>query len=371
MIVSYDDGEYEWIDRTKEKYELMTLSTIPRVAASSQVSDSQTLSASFPSQTPASLPSQTLSSLPYQSPSQPTQVSSKPIQTPPNPKQRSIKSQDDQEYIPKDLEESSDEEVSLMMEEDSEDMPINRFKRKVISDDSDSDEPIMKRASLPNLPSSKKKRIEMENPLKAFSYQASPVSSKTTTPIKPRFSPSVNKAKHQAAPSTETSFVEEEGNSLDKKGAIILGAGEHTHDQTAWMQHPQDRYGHNPTDPEYDPTSLLIPAGYLKSCSNGMKQWWAVKQNNHDCVLLMKVGKFYETYHHDADIMVKELDLVYMKGEMAHAGFPEAAYSKFSNMLVNAGYRVARMEQTETPQMLKERNSRSSVKVWIICGIEE
>ena len=32
-------------------------------------------------------------------------------------------------------------------------------------------------------------------------------------------------------------------------------------------------------------------------------------------------------------------------------------------MLVNAGYRVARMEQTETPQMLKERNARSSVKV--------
>ena len=346
-MVSYDDGEYEWIDCTKEKYELMALSPIPRVPTTSQVSTSQTPSASFHSQVSA----------------QQTQISPKPIPSQTKPMQRSVKSKDDQEYIPKELEEPSDEEVSLAMEEDSDDEPIGRIKRKVVLDDSDSDEPIMKRASLPNLPSSKKAKIEMENPLKAFSYQATPASSKTTTPIKPQVPSSASKSRRQGVSSTETSFVEDEGNSLDKKGAIILGAGEHVHDHTNWMQHPQDRYGHEPNDPEYDPTSLSIPSGYLKTCSNGMKQWWAVKQNNYDCVLLMKVGKFYETYHHDADIMVKELDLVYMKGEMAHAGFPEAAYSKFSNMLVNAGYRVARMEQTETPQMLKERNSRSSVKV--------
>ena len=155
---------------------------------------------------------------------------------------------------------------------------------------------------------------------------------------------------------------EDEG-SLEKKGPVILNAGEHVHDHTDWMIHPRDKYNHLPSDSNYDPTSLYIPPGYLKDCTNGMKQWWSVKQTAFDCVLLMKVGKFYETYHMDADIMVKELDLVYMKGEMAHAGFPEAAYSKFSNQLVNAGYRVARVEQTETPQQLKERNAVSAKKV--------
>ena len=347
MMVSYDDGEYEWIDCSKEKYELMALSPIPRAPAASQVSTSQMPSASLHSQMSV----------------QQTQISQKPMPLQTKPIQRSVESKDDQEYIPMELEEPSDEGVSLVMEEDGDDQPIGRLKRKRVLDDSDSDEPIMKRASLPNLPSSKRITTDLENPLKAFSYQATPTSSKTTTPVKPRVLPSGGKSRKQGVSSTETSFVEDEGNSLDKKGAVILGAGEHVHDHTDWMQHPHDRYGHEPNNPEYDPTSLSIPSGYLKTCSNGIKQWWAVKQNNYDCVLLMKVGKFYETYHHDADIMVKELDLVYMKGEMAHAGFPEAAYSKFSNMLVNAGYRVARMEQTETPQMLKERNARSSVKV--------
>ena len=62
----------------------------------------------------------------------------------------------------------------------------------------------------------------------------------------------------------------------------------------------------------------------------------------------------------DTDIAVKELDLIYMKGEKAHCGFPEIAYSKFASQLVDRGYRVARVEQTETPDMLKERNSKSA-----------
>lgn len=73
--------------------------------------------------------------------------------------------------------------------------------------------------------------------------------------------------------------------------------------------------------------------------------------------LLLQVGKFYETYHMDSDVLVKEMDAVYMKGTMAHAGFPERSYAKFCEALVSRGYRVARIEQTETPEMLKERNA--------------
>jgi len=72
------------------------------------------------------------------------------------------------------------------------------------------------------------------------------------------------------------------------------------------------------------------------------------------------VGKFYEIFHMDTDIAVKELELVYMKGEKAHCGFPEIAYSKFASQLVDRGYRVARVEQTETPEMMKERNRNAA-----------
>jgi DNA mismatch repair ATPase MutS len=42
-------------------------------------------------------------------------------------------------------------------------------------------------------------------------------------------------------------------------------------------------------------------------------------------------------------------------GDLAHCGFPEKAYSKFADILVTKGYKVARVEQTETPNMMKER----------------
>ena len=74
------------------------------------------------------------------------------------------------------------------------------------------------------------------------------------------------------------------------------------------------------------------------------------------------MGKFYELYHMDADVGMSELDLVYMKGDKAHSGFPEVSYGKYAGMLVNKGYRVARVEQTETPDQLKERNARTAGK---------
>lgn len=205
------------------------------------------------------------------------------------------------------------------------------------------------------------------------SNQSTPVKSTTSSTIStPKKSPASSKkspSSGKKSPSTETSMVDDEAG-LEKKGAVILNAGEHAHDHIDWMIHPKDKNGNDPSSPDYDPTSLYVPPSYVKGCTNGMKQWWSEKQKAYDCVLLMKVGKFYETYHMDADIMVKELDLVYMKGETAHAGFPEAAYSKFSNILVNKGYRVARVEQTETPQQMKERNARSAVKVKIVFLIK-
>ena len=53
------------------------------------------------------------------------------------------------------------------------------------------------------------------------------------------------------------------------------------------------------------------------------------------------------------------LGFKYMKGHEAHAGSPEAAYAKITDSLVQAGYKVARVEQTETPEMLKERKKQS------------
>lgn len=41
-----------------------------------------------------------------------------------------------------------------------------------------------------------------------------------------------------------------------------------------------------------------------------------------------------------------------------HVGFPEKALDKYLAILVNNGYKVAVVEQTETPKQLEERMKR-------------
>lgn len=89
-----------------------------------------------------------------------------------------------------------------------------------------------------------------------------------------------------------------------------------------------------------------------------MRQWWVIKSQHYDSILFFKVGKFYELYHMDADVGVKELGFTYMRGEFAHSGFPEQSFDRMSTSLVERGYNVARIEQTETPDMMVERTKK-------------
>ncbi|XP_051866727.1 DNA mismatch repair protein Msh6 [Pristis pectinata] len=107
--------------------------------------------------------------------------------------------------------------------------------------------------------------------------------------------------------------------------------------------------------PDYDCSSLCVPDDFLNKCTPGMRKWWELKSQMFDTVIFYKVGKFYELYHMDAVTAVNELGLMYMKGTWAHSGFPEIAFGRFSDVLVQKGYKVARVEQTETPEMMEAR----------------
>ncbi|XP_067118843.1 DNA mismatch repair protein Msh6 [Centruroides vittatus] len=124
-----------------------------------------------------------------------------------------------------------------------------------------------------------------------------------------------------------------------------------------WLKSHQrkDIQGRSPSDPDYDPRTLFIPESYKKTLTPALKQWWEMKAHHFDTILFFKVGKFYELYHMDAVVAVNELGILYMRGEFAHAGFPEISYGRYSDMLIRKGYKVARVEQTETPQMMEER----------------
>ncbi|KAM6127957.1 DNA mismatch repair protein Msh6-like [Pterocles gutturalis] len=129
------------------------------------------------------------------------------------------------------------------------------------------------------------------------------------------------------------------------------------HEKIDWLQEGKKKDAHRrrQSDPGYDPCTLYVPEDYLNKCTPGMRRWWQLKSQNFDAVICYKVGKFYELYHMDAVTGVNELGLIFMKGTWAHSGFPETAFGRFSDVLVQKGYKVARVEQTETPEMMETR----------------
>ncbi|KAF9416391.1 hypothetical protein HW555_006238 [Spodoptera exigua] len=129
------------------------------------------------------------------------------------------------------------------------------------------------------------------------------------------------------------------------------------HCKLEWLKPEKirDAQKRRPDHPDYDPSTLFVPPEFYKNQTPAHRQWWEMKSSHFDCVLFFKVGKFYELYHMDAAVGVNELGFSYMKGDFAHSGFPESAYGRMASTLVSKGYKVARVEQTETPDMMQER----------------
>ncbi|GJQ62234.1 MAG: DNA mismatch repair protein MutS [Melioribacteraceae bacterium] len=90
-----------------------------------------------------------------------------------------------------------------------------------------------------------------------------------------------------------------------------------------------------------------------------MAQYYKVKEQNPDTVLLFRVGDFFETFEDDAKTASKVLGITLTKrsngaaGDTPLAGFPHHAIDTYLPKLVRAGYRVAVCEQVENPKLAK------------------
>jgi len=127
-----------------------------------------------------------------------------------------------------------------------------------------------------------------------------------------------------------------------------------------WFKNPRDHKKRRRGEPGYDPSQILLPPRHItkKYMTNAQRQYWELKQHHFDGILFFKVGKFYELYYIDADIGHKICGLAYMSGETPHVGFPETSYMKFAECFVHHGYKVYRVEQTETTTAQKERGAK-------------
>lgn len=126
-----------------------------------------------------------------------------------------------------------------------------------------------------------------------------------------------------------------------------------------WYKNPADQ-----SDPPVlhsdggNPSQLRIPAGGLTKLSPGHQAYWEIKKNYFDSIVFYKVGRFYEIFYKDAEICHAKLDLNYMKDDIPHVGFPEKSFTKFADGLVKMGYKVVRIEQTQTAEDAKAKKQK-------------
>jgi DNA mismatch repair protein MSH6 len=126
----------------------------------------------------------------------------------------------------------------------------------------------------------------------------------------------------------------------------------------------RDMKNRSPNDPDYDPTTLFIPDAFIKKATPSMQQYWGFKRENFDKVLLFKLGKFYEMFFDDAIVGNQVLELRWMGNDpnRLHVGFPEKILEEKAAILVQNGFKVAVIEQTEKEKDRAERLSTSTNK---------
>lgn len=96
-----------------------------------------------------------------------------------------------------------------------------------------------------------------------------------------------------------------------------------------------------------------------------MQQYVDMKSENPDALLMFRLGDFYESFFDDARVISENLGLVLTArgtdadgGDIPMCGIPWHAADNYFGRLVRAGFKVALVEQMETPAEAKARGHK-------------
>lgn len=98
-----------------------------------------------------------------------------------------------------------------------------------------------------------------------------------------------------------------------------------------------------------------------------MRQYLDVKHSHIECLVLFRMGDFYELFHEDAVISSRILGIALTKrgkngeGDIAMCGVPHHALENYLNKLLEEGFKVAICDQLETPEEAKKRAGYKAV----------
>ncbi len=100
-----------------------------------------------------------------------------------------------------------------------------------------------------------------------------------------------------------------------------------------------------------------------------MKHYIEIKENYKDCVVMYRLGDFYEMFFDDAVVVSKELELTLtgrdcgLDKRAPMCGVPYHAVDNYIARLINKGYKVAICEQLTNPEESKGMLDRGVVRV--------
>lgn len=132
-----------------------------------------------------------------------------------------------------------------------------------------------------------------------------------------------------------------------------------------WLANIKDIDGNPPGHPDYDPRTIYIPPLAWSKFSPFEKQYWEIKQKFWDTVVFFKKGKFYELYENDATIGHQLFDLKLTdRVNMRMVGVPEMSLSHWANQFVAKGFKIARVDQSESAlgKEMRERDAKKGGK---------
>ena len=100
-----------------------------------------------------------------------------------------------------------------------------------------------------------------------------------------------------------------------------------------------------------------------------MKQYYSIKREHPDALLMFRMGDFYETFGEDARTVSRELDIVLTardrksKNPVPLAGIPYHALDSYLAKLIRRGFRVAICDQLEDPKAARGLVKRGVVRI--------
>src|SRR5438046_9331862 len=120
----------------------------------------------------------------------------------------------------------------------------------------------------------------------------------------------------------------------------------------------------------------LIPPGFESATSGEgapratpvMEQYIEIKAANPDCLLVYRMGDFYDLFFEDAELAARGLGIVLTKRgkhlgrDIPMCGVPIHRADEYLHRLIALGHRVAVCEQIEDPAEARKRGSKSVVR---------